>query len=138
HPTGRVVYGSYYEGKANGTWKSFSLPPRLVHIGQPQPPHWWNELGFWAQPYSQPWETPDVSRNDYLINIGVPLWFVMIISALMPARRGAAWWRMRHRRHMGLCEQCGYDLRASKGKCPECGSVPRQTGTGKETSRISR
>lgn len=31
------------------------------------------------------------------------------------------------RRSVGLCEHCGYDIRASAERCPECGhAVPRE------------
>jgi hypothetical protein len=44
----------------------------------------------------------------------LPLWRL----ARAPARR-----RRRLRARRGLCRLCGYDLRATPGRCPECGRV---------------
>jgi hypothetical protein len=45
----------------------------------------------------------------------------------LPAMAYLVWDRRRRRRlarRPGYCLQCGYDLRATPGRCPECGSVP--------------
>jgi hypothetical protein len=56
--------------------------------------------------------------------ISVPFWFVMLLATPGPV----ALWRRhqrqkeRHARRLrGQCASCGYDLRGSRGACPECG-----------------
>ncbi len=53
----------------------------------------------------------------------VPLWFLLLLSSALPLFAG---WRaaIRWRRcAAGFCANCGYDLRASRGRCPECGTA---------------
>jgi hypothetical protein len=53
----------------------------------------------------------------------VPYWFLLLGSALAPGRW--LWLRARDRRRLSgnKCGQCGYDLRASPERCPECGTT---------------
>jgi hypothetical protein len=52
----------------------------------------------------------------------VPYWFVVLATAAAPALRLRAARRRRRRRRAGLCVGCGYDCRATPGRCPECGA----------------
>ena len=70
---------------------------------------WWPPRLQRGQAYPQGW---------YMI---MPLWIPslafgsLLYLSYLPLRR------RRERKKLGLCIKCGYDLRGSKNRCPECG-----------------
>ena len=56
--------------------------------------------------------------------IHIPHWFAALVFAIFPAIRLRSIRRTRRLKRVGLCERCGYDLRATPDRCPECGAVP--------------
>ena len=53
--------------------------------------------------------------------VWVPYWLLLGLAAVLPILRFVAYRRSRFLR-AGLCPRCGYDLRASSDRCPECGT----------------
>lgn len=56
-------------------------------------------------------------------NLIVPYWFLTLLFAILPLHRARSMLRDRRLAHVGRCPACGYDLRASPDRCPECGRV---------------
>ena len=62
--------------------------------------------------------------SGYYPCLRLPLWSLPVAFSVIPACSvGGPWLRRRSRSTHGLCVKCGYDLRGSKDKCPECGQA---------------
>jgi hypothetical protein len=51
-------------------------------------------------------------------------WVLAALFLVMPLCSGIAMRRRYTRKIRGLCRVCGYDLRATPERCPECGAHP--------------
>jgi hypothetical protein len=71
-----------------------------------------------------PWKPGTSSTSENLTHriwvLLIPDWVILICAA-------ALYWysarRYKNERHPGYCDVCGYDLRATPNRCPECGTV---------------
>lgn len=52
----------------------------------------------------------------------LPLWLPLFFALAYPAWRAGAELRRRRASRPGACRACGYDVRASPDRCPECGT----------------
>jgi hypothetical protein len=79
----------------------------------------WNRLGFssWSLEMVSPYPLDDAHVWS------VPAWLAVAVSAILPAVRMRAWKLRRRLKTMGRCVVCGYDLRATPLRCPECGTI---------------
>jgi hypothetical protein len=57
------------------------------------------------------------NRRDWYLGAGLPFWLLapMSIAGILRSRR-------RKLPTSGVCRNCGYDLRATPDRCPECGT----------------
>jgi hypothetical protein len=127
---GELQYGLTGEWKngAGPSWYPASeLTPALLAA---PPPTLLNKLGFgltYTANLRLPpgWRPGQAESYALFRTIWIPYWFIsfpfLIMGVSIIARRLKR--RLRSGRSGG-CPQCGYDLRATPDRCPECGAVP--------------
>ena len=54
----------------------------------------------------------------------IPTWLPLLLLGILPGLAIRRVITRRRNRRAGLCRNCGYDLRATPDRCPECGAVP--------------
>jgi hypothetical protein len=88
-----------------------TFPDVPKRYARSDPPTIWNALGF--KRYSGPTHS----------SICFPYWLAVILTAAAPAWFIAGRIRRRRRIQSRQCLSCGYDLRATPDRCPECGAA---------------
>jgi hypothetical protein len=59
----------------------------------------------------------------------ISFWWIMIATFLFPVATLARIFLRNRERPKNYCGSCGYDLRATPNRCPECGTVPPKKET---------
>jgi len=91
----------------------------------------WRNAGFaleWRRPLSIAFGGGKPSTFGEWTVISVPFWSLIALSAPLPLAWLARRLRSRLRGAAGLCPGCGYDVRASADRCPECGKTTDEGG----------
>jgi hypothetical protein len=106
---------------------SFSSATVTITLPWQRPAHWF--LGFGFERIDQ--KTPPLlvaTARQTTTRVVTPLWFITSALAVLPLVRLRAAVRTRRRRQAQQCVACGYDLRATPDRCPECGAVTKMSG----------
>jgi hypothetical protein len=138
-PRGRPArfYTSAHRYSAHWTidsvWLEVTAGVRDAHGGFRAPPgQGWASKWDWPQPLPLGFGYGRSPAGDpgaaFYRGVALPWWFVFTAPSLLPAWRLGAWYLSQRQRRRAsankLCPSCGYDLRATPDKCPECGNIP--------------
>lgn len=109
----RIIAGRAASSPPGSRWvrtHGVALDIRPALLGPPYNARHWGDFMF--------------QSTASLTLICLPIWVVGMIFALLPLHWAIGWTFRRCRYSPHLCQSCGYDLRATPQRCPECGTIP--------------
>jgi hypothetical protein len=130
--TGRYHFIEFNPGIIGFGISNKTAPDLPDDTSQPPPPIAWGSrhgtfFGTLPSGFSYwPHDAMLVVQNSEYVSYHhwlMPMWFVTGVFALPMAVQLLLFLR-RNRVREGMCPVCGYDLRATPDRCPECGNVP--------------
>jgi hypothetical protein len=62
-------------------------------------------------------------HDSCMLRIGISHWALALLLLILPMLALNRIRKSRRFRKLGLCPACGYDLRATTDRCPECGAI---------------
>ena len=111
---------------------SSGLPPGFTVSSSVPPGRWAVESNLRANPdhvnfagvlWSREQTVPTTADDTDIRVLAIPLGIPIAMSAPLTARAIFLLVKRRRRPKPGLCPSCGYDLRATPERCPECGRI---------------
>jgi hypothetical protein len=72
-------------------------------------------------------QRPSIDTFTRFHYVQVPIWIPAVLTGCAPLAASSGWLLSRRRRRAGLCLHCGYDLRATPERCPECGTTSQKS-----------
>jgi len=108
----------------------WSYPFSTYELADPEVVRW-SALGIKIAKRRIDWQWNYGGVADYVVT---PYWFALPLTLILPLSRVALTMRQRRQRlrqwrwrRMGRCAACGYDLRGTPERCPECGALTRDS-----------
>ncbi len=99
-----------------------TIPPRITGAQTVTYKTGWDCFGF--DELATRWRPRfDRSTLPTMARLVVPFWIPVAVLASSLTLCCLPAYRRRKRRKLGLCLKCGYDLRGSGERCPECGTA---------------
>jgi hypothetical protein len=127
---GRLMTGYIVDPSGRPSGFNFTALPRTPHVGWPR---------TWELPGASYWnyKPGGASGAFHTVGVSVGSWLLAPLLALIGWLGVRRLVRLHRYTTHGLCKTCGYDLRATPGRCPECGHLDASAQISRPDPQIS-